>query len=100
MVLKCSVACAGHVSEGVAPAPEEQELAEAVAELEAALESLRRAQSLWTGAKPWSGGRTWDITLARRALEEAETRLLASRTRLDAALAMARRRELRNGAQG
>lgn len=88
------------MSEGGAAAPEEHELAEAVAELEAALDALRRAQSLWTGAKPWSGGKTWDITLARRALEEAETRLHASRTRLNLALAMARRRELRSGTQG
>ena len=79
------------------PAPEELEIQQAVGEVEAALDSLRRAQSLWLGARPWSGGRTWDVTLARQALEEAETRLHAARGRLNEAVALARRRELRNG---
>ena len=88
------------MSDAPRPAPEEAELKEAVAEMEAALDALRRAQSLWVGARPWSGGKTWDVTLARRALEEAESRLHAARSRLNIALAMARRRELRNGTQG
>lgn len=87
------------VSEANPPAPEEHEIQQAVAEVEAALDALRRAQSLWVGARPWSGGRTWDVTLARQALEDAETRLHAARGRLNEALALARRRELRNGAQ-
>lgn len=88
----------GLVSDAPPPtSPEESELREAVAEMEAALEALRRAQSLWVGARPWSGGKTWDLATARRALEEAEARLHAARVRLGIAIALARRRELRNG---
>lgn len=87
------------VSDAPSPTPEETELTQAVAEMEAALDALRRAQSLWVGARPWSGGKTWDATTARRALEEAEARLHAARMRLNVALALARRRELRNGTE-
>ena len=88
------------VSDAPPPTSEETELEEAIREMEAALDALRRAQSLWVGARPWTGGKTWALTTARRALEEAESRLRAARARLDVALAMARRRELRNGSQG
>lgn len=88
------------MSDAPPPTSEERELDEAIREMEAALDALRRAQSLWVGARPWSGGKTWDLTTARRALEEAESRLHAARSRLNIALAMARRRELRNGSEG
>lgn len=86
--------------EGDPPASPGPELQEAITELELALDALRRARSMWHGARPWSGGKTWDLTAARRALEEAESRLGAARTRLSAALETAQRSELGNSAQG
>lgn len=80
--------------------PEDAEIQVALAEMQHAIEALRRAQAVWVGAKPWSGGRTWDMTLARRAIEEAADRLHAARVRLDLALAMARRREIGSTTQG
>lgn len=88
------------VSGAPPPTSEERELKEAVAEMEAALEALRRAQSLWVGARPWSGGKTWDLATAQRAIDEAEARVHAARARVAAALALARRREVQNGSQG
>lgn len=87
------------MSDRGASTSEEAQLLEAVAEVQAALDALRRAQALWVGARPWSGGKTWDLATARRALEESQARLHAARSRLDIALAMARRRELHTGAQ-
>lgn len=77
--------------------PEELELNEAAAELELAITALRRAQALWTGDKPWIGAKTWDVSAARAALDEAESRLNAARLRLETAVKMAKRRELKNG---
>jgi len=91
--LKCRSFVAGAVGEP----PDELELREAAAELEAAIASLRKAQSMWTGEKPWIGAKTWDLSAARLALDEAEARLHAARLPLESAAKSARRRELKNG---
>ena len=52
---------------------------------------------MWTGEKPWIGAKTWDLSAARLALDEAEARLHAARLRLESAAKSARRRELKNG---
>lgn len=85
------------MARSVGEPPEELELQEAAAELEAAIVALRCAQALWTGNKPWVGGKTWDVPASRSALDEAESRLDAARLRLEAAAKAAKRRELKNG---
>jgi hypothetical protein len=77
--------------------PEEPDLREAAAELELAIEALRRAQAMWTGKSLPISGKAWDVSAARGALDEAESRLNAARLRLETAAKTARRRELKNG---
>lgn len=76
----------------------EDDLREALHELEAALDALRRAQALHAGAKPWSG-RAWDVGAAGSALHEAEARLAAARARVAAALRGREAAGRRNGSQ-
>ena len=77
----------------------EGELAIALVELREALAALRRAQEVWTGARPWIGAKTWDPSAASRALEEAQERVGRARQALERAMRKARNNEPQ-GAQG